>query len=328
MNNQNHRRKAVFVVGSGRSGTSTVAGILRRVGCHVPAPEVTTDQTNPKGFNEPQWMVDLHDGVLRRAGVSVADARPGAASDVELAASNAGTAAVAAAWLDEHFEVADQLVLKDPRLIWFLTPWRRAAATAGARASFITMLRPPPEVVGSKATYYGPQQEADGIAMWVNGMLHTELATRGAPRAFIHYEELLRNWRGTLGTSVRTLGIARGLRYDAAAADAVDAFVDPGLRRISVTWDDLSIPAYLRDVAERTWNHLSALTTPETDTPACYPAADDLRTDFARAYGQLDGASAYRRARRLVPRRALGLIPPQLRSRLGRATRHLIADRV
>lgn len=328
MSSHSHRREAVFVVGSGRSGTSTIAGILRRLGCHVPAPEVGADETNPRGFNEPQWMVDLHDSVLRRAGVAVADPRPGAATDVEHAAANAGTAATAAAWLDEHFRVADHLVLKDPRLVWFLTPWRRAAGTAGARASFATMLRPPPEVVRSKSTYYGPQRDADGVAMWVNGMLHTELATRGAPRAFVRYEELLSNWRGPVGQAAGTLGIRRALRDDDEAAAEVDAFVDPDLRRVSVTWDDLSIPSYLRDVAERTWAHLSALAEPESDTPATYPAADALRADFAVAYERLDGASAYRRTRRLIPRRALGLLPPQLRSRLGRAARHLIADRV
>lgn len=69
-------RKACFIVGSGRSGTSTLACTLQALGVHVPQPEVPADHTNPKGFGESQWVVDLHDRLLRRANVAVADSRP------------------------------------------------------------------------------------------------------------------------------------------------------------------------------------------------------------------------------------------------------------
>ena len=62
----------MFVVGSGRSGTSTMAGTLRTLGLHVPQPEVVADATNPKGFGEPRWVVDLHHELLaaqQRAGL-------------------------------------------------------------------------------------------------------------------------------------------------------------------------------------------------------------------------------------------------------------------
>ena len=69
-------RRVVFVVGSGRSGTSTMSGTLQTLGMHVPQPEVVADSTNPKGFGEPQWVVDLHHELLARSGVQVSDARP------------------------------------------------------------------------------------------------------------------------------------------------------------------------------------------------------------------------------------------------------------
>ena len=75
---EEHGRCIVFVVGSGRSGTSTLSGSLQALGMHVPQPEVGADETNPKGFGEPQWVVDLHDELLRRANVAVSDARPSA----------------------------------------------------------------------------------------------------------------------------------------------------------------------------------------------------------------------------------------------------------
>ena len=43
---------------------------------HVPQPEVIADSSNPKGFGEPQWAVELHDRLLSEAGVQVSDSRP------------------------------------------------------------------------------------------------------------------------------------------------------------------------------------------------------------------------------------------------------------
>src|ERR671914_378348 len=69
------KRRIVFVVGSGRSGTSTMTGALQTLGMHVPQPEVAADETNPKGFGEPQWVVDFHTELLQRCNVQVSDSR-------------------------------------------------------------------------------------------------------------------------------------------------------------------------------------------------------------------------------------------------------------
>ena len=66
----------LFVAGAGRSGTSTLAGLMQILGLHVPKPEVAADETNPKGFGEPRWVVDHHDRLLKEAVVQVSDARP------------------------------------------------------------------------------------------------------------------------------------------------------------------------------------------------------------------------------------------------------------
>ena len=39
----------VLVSGSGRSGTSSLAGALKRLGLHVPQPAVAASETNPRG---------------------------------------------------------------------------------------------------------------------------------------------------------------------------------------------------------------------------------------------------------------------------------------
>ncbi len=120
-------RKAVFVAGAGRSGTSTMAGILRLLGLHVPQPEVAADDSNPRGFAEPAWAVEYHDRLLDEVAVTVSDSRPAAWFETGRVATREPERIQVAEWLEEHFAVAPELVVKDPRLGWFLGLWRIAA---------------------------------------------------------------------------------------------------------------------------------------------------------------------------------------------------------
>ena len=169
-------RHVVYVTGSGRSGTSTLAGVLRQFGLHVPAPEVAPDATNPRGFSEPQWVVDFHNGMLRSADVQTSDPRPIAWHLVDRAGTEGDALGQIGAWLAAQLAAHGDLVIKDPRLLWFLELWLEATTNAGASASCLTMLRPPAEVVGSKAAYYKGRGLVDRLSGWINLMLGTELA--------------------------------------------------------------------------------------------------------------------------------------------------------
>ena len=61
--------------------------ILGQLGFHVPQPEVTADDTNPRGFGEPRWVVDFHTRLLRARDVTVNDARPTAWETTNAAAT-------------------------------------------------------------------------------------------------------------------------------------------------------------------------------------------------------------------------------------------------
>ena len=176
---EDYPRKVLFVAGAGRSGTSTMAGLMQILGLHVPQPEVAADATNPKGFGEPRWVVDHHDRLLKEAVVQVSDARPDAWFEAGRVSTREPERIKTAEWLEGHFSEGAELVVKDPRLSWFLSLWRVAAIRVGATPVFATMLRPPAEVVGSKQTYYANKLGAAHLtASWLNMLLHTERATR------------------------------------------------------------------------------------------------------------------------------------------------------
>lgn len=240
--------------------------MLQRLGFVVPTPEVAKDESNPRGFSESQWVVDFHDDLLFHAVVQVGDARPEAWHRTGAFAERPGATRLLKRWLAEQFEQHDQLVIKDPRLSWFLPLWTNVARTLGTEPVFVTMLRPPAEIVGSKRTYYNNQlHDASGVASWLNMLIGTERATRDSVRAFVRYHDLLDQWEPVTRTIGTALDLSALATPTAEQRAAVDTFVDPRLRRVGLTWADLALPPRLEEMARAAWDALDALAEPDPD---------------------------------------------------------------
>ncbi len=289
-------RKVLFVAGAGRSGTSTMAGLMKIMGLHVPQPEVEPDETNPKGFAEPAWVVEHHSRLLREAVVQVSDSRPDAWFETGRVATREPERIKTAEWLERHFAVNPELVVKDPRLSWFLSLWRVAAIRCGATPVFATMLRPPSEVVGSKQKYYANRLgSAHLAASWLNMLLHTERATRESVadggRVFIRYADLLDDWTKAVMYTGEQLGLQHILHAKSERIRDAHRFVDPGLRRVSGTLDDLGLPKRLHELVAETWNELNKLADHDGDTPAVHEALDQLREGYVELYEESEAIS-------------------------------------
>jgi hypothetical protein len=256
----------VLITGTGRSGTSTMSGTLHHLGLFVPGPYLGANESNPKGFFESKWAVRFHKQVTDAAGIHEFDSRPTAFARVQEAITDDQRRRLVA-FLTEQAAEADQVVVKDPRSVWTQEVWRSAAEEAGLELRCISMLRHPAEVVGSRSAYYAnPDDEAQrrryetfNVARWVNNSIVNERETRGLPRAFVRYTDLLTDWRPVLAGLGTDLGLSYDVDVTTDAPSPVDEFIDPDLRRLRVTWDDLEVPADLRDVAQRIWDGLDVL---------------------------------------------------------------------
>lgn len=309
------RRRLVVVAGSGRSGTSAMTGTLALLGLHVPKPEVPADHTNPRGFYEPQWAVNHHQQLLREAGVPLSDARPAAVADASRSAVDPAARRRRRQWLEEAFSVSPRLVLKDPRVSWFLPAWRESAREVGADVGVVVMLRHPAEVVLSKTTSYhrrpdGSRRAGDvgdvaRLAGWVNVLLLVEQTTRPGRRVFVRYDDLLAGWRPVVDRVTGALELALPGRDDRSET-AVDGFISPELRRTATGWADAEVPDRLRDLAEQTWRLLTGLgelggfggTPGADDDPAS--GFDGLRARYDEMYGEAEAIAGFslRAARR------------------------------
>lgn len=286
------RPRVVVVAGSGRSGTSTIAGVLKLVGLRIPPPEIPGNRTNPRGFFEPRWAVDLQTRLLRRASVVLTDARPTAFDAAEAAARDDGVHEEVVAWLREHTADGSDLVVKDPRSSWFLPMWRRAAEDAGAEVAFLTMLRHPAEVVGSKDKYYKGlnagetmrHAQTTRVGSWLNVALFTEASTRDSRRSFVLYNDLLDDWRAVVSRVGDELGLSAARTITPETAAEVDEFVDPGLRRVRTGWDDIDCPDELRDLAEEVWEKLCVLAAEAGRDEAAESRLDEIRERYVSLY--------------------------------------------
>jgi hypothetical protein len=282
--------RIVIVIGPGRSGTSTIAGSLERLGLHVPEPVVGPNETNPSGFYEPRWVVDFHRELLDRAVVHTLDASPAARERARSVGERPAVRRRLQTWLTGKLDEGDQLIVKDPRIIWFRELWVDTARELGIDPGFVTMLRHPAEVSGSRQRYYGRTTSVDEararaddtnrIAGWVNVALYSEEVTQGSKRIFVRYADLIQDWRD----AVRRVGRELDLSYHPGpetSPHSIDDFIDPDLRRIRIDWSDLDVPDQLRDLGERTWGALSALAD-DSEADAALGALAELREEYGR----------------------------------------------
>ena len=302
-------RELVLVVGIGRSGTSLLAGILGQIGFHIPQPEVNADETNPRGFGEPRWVVDFHRRIMRQLRVTVFDSRPAAWEATGAVASDDAIRAELRDWLAGELAQGEPVVVKDPRVSWFLDLWTRCAVDAGSTPSFVTTLRHPAEILLSARRWYGDwQNDASRATSWLNVMLETERATRGARRAYVRYEDLLTGWAPQLQRIGAAVELPLLAELDPAGHPQVDEFVDPTLHRQRTRWDDLDVPAPVRELCEQVWEQFQPLADAGGDVAAAHEALDVSHRFYrglyaeAEAVAQSSVTAVKPRPRRATPR--------------------------
>jgi hypothetical protein len=318
-------RTLVLVAGSGRSGTSLFTGIMQRLGFHVPQPEVAADPTNPRGFAESKWVVDFHNELLEQAAVQVADARPAAWARTARVAHSDSVRRRLRSWLGGEFGKAENVIIKDPRLCWFVPLWRQCAEELGATARFATVLRHPAAVVDSKQRSYGNWQgDVERTAGWVNQALFTERATRDGVRIFVKYQDLLDDWTKEVARAGEVLDLALIREVSAATITQTYDFVDRSLSRSRDKWDDFEIPAGLRELADETWDLMGLLASDRAASAEVSDRLDAARAAYIKLYEEAEAIAhssitAVHRQGGVRPSRLAGVlkrVPKRYRRRL------------
>ena len=280
--------RLILISGSPRSGTTLFAGMLGALGCHLPQPEVGAGDKAPKGFGEPQWVVNFHSKLLRRAGVEPWDARPAAWAQAADVAREQTSERQLQRWVAnefERFEKADHIVVKDHRIHWFLPAWRRAGETV-ATPCFITLLRHPLEIIENKKTPYGGRWNANAqTASWVNAMLFSERATRGDRRGIVRYEDLEKDAMLAVSEISEQMDLSFIERPMPAQMREATNMADPSLKPRRQTWDSLEVDQRLVELAEEVFTVLDrAAKAEELEEDPVKANLDELRNRYVDLY--------------------------------------------
>jgi len=287
--------RLVLVTGAGRSGTSTIAGALHHLGLHVPRPVIKPNESNPMGFFESTWPVKFHRRILERAFVEQTDGRP-LALELATAAVDDTTRAELRTWLADVALVEPQVVVKDPRSIWVPWLWKETAGELGYDVGYLTMLRHPAEVLGSRSTYYREnrpgitdfQFTVMNLCGWINGNLVVERQTRADRRVVLGYHDLVEDWRTCLARVRDALDLTFEDDLEPGHHHAVDDFIDPGLRRHEPSWDDWQLPHDLVEVAQEVFDQMTRLAQAEGHDAAAEAALDAVGERYAELMGDAE----------------------------------------
>jgi hypothetical protein len=186
---------------------------------------------NPRGFFEPRAVIHLNQAILhhhRSSGYDMKlDAYEDGVFDVE---RNSVWISKLSTYLGS-LPAAPVVVVKEPKTTVVSGLWFEAARQAGYDVAAVIAVRNPEEIKGSLKKRAGSQNYVESspeltCAWWLKYSLLAERDTRGVPRVFVEYTNLLEDWR----REVKRISTALGIDLDFKDEATVDEFLIPELR--------------------------------------------------------------------------------------------------
>jgi hypothetical protein len=241
------------------------------MGGDLPENLLPGSEENPKGYFEPQAIVERNDVILRAMGREWFDVGPTAFTQEDLAVLRAQAAPLAETLASEYGSAALPII-KDPRISVLLPAWKEVTQTLPGGAAFIVAYRHPAAVSKS----LGQRNDFTPfhcVALWLHCLLRAEIGTRGLKRAFVNANTLVSDPIAELGRLGRVLDLP--LNADRPEVRrAIAKFIEPELLHPSG-----ATPSVLSALAENVFRQLEVLSqTP--DNAEALARLDELRADF------------------------------------------------
>ena len=278
--NREANRQAVLVLGMHRSGTSAVAGVISRLGAPLPTTQIAADDRNPKGYSESSAVADFNDRLLASGGSSWRDWQP---FDPHWIRSPFAEpfAAEFPSLIANEFGDARLFVVEDPRICRILPFWLHQLERLEIVPEVVLTVRNPLEVAASleKRDNFSARVS---LLLWLRYLLEAEAGTRGLRRAWVHYDDLLRDWRGTIDRLSQTLGV--GWSNQASAVDReIDDFLSRELHHHDTSLEQLFLRPGVSVWVKTAYKELGDRDRLYENEVAALEALDEVRLNFDAA---------------------------------------------
>ncbi|MGD8977878.1 MAG: hypothetical protein PVG91_09755 [Gammaproteobacteria bacterium] len=276
------RSRAIFVVGAGRSGTSTITRGLQALGVELGDRLKAPTEKNPTGFFEDRDLLDIAKRVraelgLRAESVSLID--PGLWGSPPLEALTAE----AEETIQRRFGAYPLWGFKYAQTLRMLPFWESVMARTGVELSFVVAARNPLSVARSRSKLdplRGMQEKTD-LEWLVNVVPYFRRLAR-YPFVVVEYDRLMED----PGTQLTRMAERLDIPLDAAAREGIDAFTDeflqPGMRHTRFTDSDLEQDPRLNPLTLDAYRWLRRLAGDETGSDDL-----DLWRDWERIEARL-----------------------------------------
>jgi tetratricopeptide (TPR) repeat protein len=237
-----------LILGMHRCGTSALTRVLNLIGLDLVKDLVAPNKYNPLGYWEPKAIVHCNDRLLAAFDRNWADPKP-MPQDWAATADAHRSGGEVAALLNAEYNGLGNAVIKDPRLSRVMPVWRMALTHCGDPGpACLIVCRNPLEVCQSLKLRDGLSLD-HGLSLWLTYMLEAEFGTRGLPRAVVHYENLLNDWRATLQSAFAAMELPLP-QSNATIAGQIDGFLDHNHRHHASTPADLMAHPEIDDVVK------------------------------------------------------------------------------
>jgi hypothetical protein len=273
--------KALLVLGMHRSGTSSMAGAMVRLGAAAPLNLLPPADDNPRGFWESSVLVTLNDQILAAGGSRWEDWRQFDPARIDAAAAFALKDQAKSALAGE-FGDARLVVIKDPRMCRLMPFWSSVLREANWSARPVLHLRSPLEVALSLNRRDGIPL-GSGCLIWLRHVLDAEAGTRGARRAVVDWNDFLSDARCTLERVGEQLGVVWPRWSDGALAE-IDEFVSADMRRQRASDSDLQVHPAVNHLVREAYAAVRELVE--------NPASEKVGRTLADIREHFDGAAA------------------------------------
>jgi len=183
-------RRAILVVGSGRSGTSAMAGTLQILGANLGVDLKPADHANAKGYFENTTIMDLNRKLL--ADRDIPWYSPTASvNDVLPVRATQDLIALIREHLKTVFGDASLIAIKDPRLCLLIDVYVSALQELGYEVHFVRMERATKDVADSMVEYMGETPNTWLPFIWLhNGFIDSAVRRHGLNCVNITFERL------------------------------------------------------------------------------------------------------------------------------------------
>lgn len=211
-----------------RSGTSAFSRVANLLGVALGPSLIAPAPDNPSGFWEHKEIVEINERLFYLLGRHWTryltplpdnwwlrhDIRPFQQTLVGL--------------LRRDFSESPVWGLKDPRLCRLLPLWRRVFEEIDCQFYFLHIVRNPLEVADSLSKRDGLPRNVS-LILWLQHVLESERETRGHPRVFVTFDQLLEDWRST------TRRVVQAFQWDweeaiRAYGPQIDLFLNPRMK--------------------------------------------------------------------------------------------------